>query len=101
MCAVRYTDAGDTRSAVTRVPPSLVQERLSATPTRQGARIDGISRGLLLSGTRRHGVFFLPDDSLCLVSAQGPPQRGKYLLSPEVGRGADPSGQAGSDAADA
>ena len=51
--------------------------------------LDGHSL-VALDGT----VFFLPDDSLRIVPAQGPPQRVDHLLSPDVGRGDYPSGRA-------
>src|SRR6266851_5716964 len=54
--------------------------------------INGISRWPLLSGPRWCGVFFPPDDSLCVVSAKSPSQRVDHLLSSDVGCSAYPSG---------
>jgi len=57
--------------------------------------------GGLFARPRWHGVFLLQDDSLYVVSTQGPPQRFHYLLSPNVGRGDYPSRLSGSDSAHA
>ena len=45
--------------------------------------------------------IFPPDDSLRLLSPQGPPQRVDHVLPPNVGCGASPSGPADCDSLDA
>ena len=67
--SVWHADAGETRSGLPWIAAPLVQEHLWATPARQSAWTDGVSWWPLFTGPRWHRLFFLSDDSLCVVSA--------------------------------
>src|SRR5712691_13375540 len=82
---------------VSRNSVSTLSHRAEVTETCPGRE----NQRILLSGPRWYGVFFLPDDSLCVVSAKSPSQRVDHLLSSDVGCSAYPSGCPCSDSADA
>ena len=68
---------------------------------RQGVGSDDVPGWPLSLGPGWHSVFFVQDDSLCLMFTPGAPQRIHYLYAPDVGRCDHPSGPAGRPSAHA